>query len=164
MSVKAKQWLKDNGHIAEITRGRISHENHTRLQSAYESGQRFSDWGPDRVAVMVTESTDSATGEVTETVTAHRIDGYDAHGNIAEIAPYRYNLDTHAVYEDTSDGSKGKRRSLKEVCFTCSVSLVQCTCGNPHVVARNGQGYVPVSIVAESVKPHAGNVWDSPRK
>ena len=42
--MKAKQWLKDNGHIAEITRGRISHENHMRLQAAYDNGQRFSDW------------------------------------------------------------------------------------------------------------------------
>lgn len=157
--MKAKQWLKDNGHIAEITRGRISHENHTRLQAAYDNGQRFSDWGPDRIAVMVTETTDKATGAVTETVTAHRIDGYDAHGNIAEIAPYRYNHSTHKAVE-----ADGTVRSLREVCYSCCVSLVQCTCGNPHVVARNGQGYVPVSIVAGASKPHKGNIWDNPRK
>jgi hypothetical protein len=160
--VKAKEWLKANGHITEITRGRISTANHEKLQSAYDAGQRFSDWGPDRVAMMVTESTDK-TGATVETVTAHRIDGYDATGNIAEIAPYRYNHDTHAAYEDTESG-KGKRRSLREVCHHCRVSLVQCTCGDPHVVARNGQGYVAVSIVAEVSRPRQGNIWDVRKK
>ena len=157
--MKAKEWLKANGHIAEITRGRISHENHTRLQAAYEDGQRFSDWGPEKVAVMVTESTDKATGEVTETVTAHRIDGYESNGMPVEIAPYRYNHDTHKAVEDD-----GTVRTLREVCFNCGVSLVQCTCGNPHVVARNGQGYVSVTIVAGAAKLRQGNIWDVARK
>lgn len=162
MSVKAKQWLKDNGHIAEITRGRISHKNHILLNNAYSDGERFSDWTPEKVALAVTESTGD-NGEVTETVTAHRIDGYQSNGMPVEIAPYRYNLTTHKAYEDTVTG-KGAERSLKEVCFTCSVSLVQCTCGAPSVVARNGQGYVPVSIVAQSSQPVQGNVWDRKRK
>jgi len=156
--LKAKEWLKANGHIAEVTRGRMSHAHHALLQEAYADGVRFSDWGPDRVAVMVTETTD-ATGATVETVSAHRIDGYDASGNIAEIAPYRYNHDTHKALQ-----ADGVERSLREVCYSCSVSLVQCTCGNPHVVARNGQGYVPVTIVAGASKPHTGNVWDRPRK
>jgi hypothetical protein len=163
MSVKAKQWLKDNGHITEITRGRISHKNHVLLNNAYADGERFSDWTPEKVALAVTESTDKA-GKVTETVTAHRIDGYDANGNIQEIAPYRYNHTTHAAYEDTADGGKGKRRSLKEVCTTDGVSLVQCTCGAPSVVATDGRGHVAVTIYPETSKPVQGNVWDVKRK
>lgn len=158
MAIKAKEWLKANGHIQEVTRGRISHANHVLLQEAYEGGQRFSDWGPDRVAVMVTETTDKTTGDVTEVTSAHRIDGYGSNGNPVDIAPYLYNHTTHAVYEDTVNG-KGRKRSLKEVCFNDGVSLVQCTCGDPKVVARNGQGYVPVTIVLESSEPHKGFVW-----
>lgn len=158
MAIKAKQWLKDNGHVAEVTRGRISTANHLLLQQAYDNGQRFSDWGPERNAVMVTETTDKA-GTVTETTSVHRIDGYGANGNPVDIAPYLYNHTTHAVYEDTVDGSRGAKRSLREVCFNCSVSLVQCTCGAPQVVARNGHGYVPATIVAENSKPFVGFVW-----
>lgn len=159
MAIKAKEWLKANGHIQEVTRGRISHANHVLLKEAYDNGQRFSDWSDDRVSVQVTETTDKATGDVTEVVTAHRIDGYAANGNPVDIAPYLYNHTTHAVYEDTVDGSKGFKRSLREVCFNCSVSLVQCTCGAPQVVARNGHGYVPATIVAETSKPFVGFVW-----
>jgi hypothetical protein len=153
--MKAKEWLYANKHISKIGRGRISHANHVLLNNAYADGQRFSDWTPDKVALSVTETTDKATGETVETVTAHRIDGYDASGNIAEIAPYRYNHNTHKAVE-----ADGTVRSLREVCFNDGVSLVQCTCGTPRVVARNGQGYVPVTIVAGASKPRKGNIWD----
>lgn len=153
--MRAKEWLKAQGHIAEVTRGRIRTEHHLLLQEAHASGVEFSDWNPNRTAVMVTETT-SATGETVETVHVHRIDGYQSNGEIAELAPYRYNHDTHHAVEDES----GKTRSLREVCANCRVSLVQCTCGNPHVIARNGQGHVAVSIVAGASKLHKGNIWD----
>ena len=164
MAIKAKEWLKREGHIDEVTRGRISHANHALLQSAYEDGQRFSDWGPEKVAVMVNQVTDTETGETSERVTAHRVDGYESNGMPVEIAPYRYNHDTHVAYEDNADGTRGKRRSLREVCATDGVSLVQCTCGNPHVVARDGRGHVAVSIVAETSTPRVGNIWDLSRR
>lgn len=153
--MKAKEWLHKNGFIAEIGRGRISGENHARLA---ESGQTFSDWP--KGVVMVEEVTDAATGEVEDKVTYHRTDGYTSTGEIAEIAPYRYNHDTHAVYEDNADGTKGKRRSLREVCKNDGVSLVQCGCGAPEVVATDGRGHVAVTIYAETSKPVQGNVWD----
>lgn len=152
--MKAKEWLLDNGHIAAISRGRISHANHALLNEAWSEGVRFSDWTPKTVSVQVTETTDKA-GNVTETITAHRIDGYQSNGEIADIAPYRYNHATHKAVE-----ADGTVRSLREVCFNDGVSLVQCTCGQPRVVARNGQGYVSVSIVAGASKPRKGNVWD----
>lgn len=151
--MKAKQWLKDNGHIAKIGRGRISGENHQRLA---ESGQTFTDWP--KGVVMVEEN---AEGE--DKVTYHRTDGYTSTGEVAELAPYLYNHDTHAAYEDTETG-KGKRRSLREVCANDGVSLVQCTCGAPKVVATDGRGHVAVTIYAETSKPVAGNVWDKPKR
>lgn len=157
--MKAKEWLVSNGFLKEVTRGRISSENHARLA---ESGKAFSDWP--KGVVMVNEETNKTTGETEEKVTYHRTDGYGANGNPVDIAPYVYNLTTHAAYEDTTDGSKGKRRSLKEVCFNDGVSLVQCTCGAPKVVARNGHGYVDVTIVAETSVPVPGNVWDKPKR
>lgn len=158
--MKAKEWLVKEGHIAHAGKGRMSHAHHALLNEAYGNGVRFSNWSPNTVAVMVTETTDKATGEVTETVTAHRIDGYQANGMPVEIAPYLYNHDTHAAYEDTADGSKGKRRSLREVCSNDGVSLVQCTCGAPRIVATDGRGHVDVTIVAEHSRPLAGNIWD----
>jgi hypothetical protein len=162
--MKAKEWLVKEGKIAHAGKGRMSHAHHAQLQEAWDKGVRFSNWSPNTVAVMVTETTDKATGEVTETVTAHRIDGYQSNGEVAELAPYIYNHDTHAAYEDTADGTKGKCRSLREVCSNDGVSLVQCTCGSPRIVATDGLGHVAVTIVAETSKPLAGNVWDAKRK
>jgi hypothetical protein len=152
--MKAKEWLKANGHIAEIGRGRISHENHLRLQRAHDNGQRFSDW-PKGVLMATPVETVATAGQVDAVVTYHRTDGYDASGNIAEIAPYLYNHDTHKAVE-----ADGTVRSLREVCYYDGVSLVQCTCGHPKVVASNGRGYVAVTIVAGASKPRKGNVWD----
>jgi hypothetical protein len=163
--MKAKEWLVKEGHLPadKAGKGRMSHAHHALLQDAYDNGVRFSNWSPNTVAVMVTETTDND-GNVTETVTAHRIDGYQANGMPVELAPYLYNHNTHAVYEDTVDGSKGKRRSLREVCSNDGVSLVQCTCGAPRIVATDGRGHVDVTIVAETSKPFAGNIWDAPKR
>lgn len=155
--MKAKEYLFNKGLIPAIGKGRISHANHEALQEAYDSGQRFSDWP--KGVLMVNEAKDKDTGETVEKVTYNRTDGYGDNGNPVDIAPYLYNLTTHAVYEDTQDGSKGFKRSLKEVCANDGVSLVQCTCGAPRVVARNGVGHVDVTIYAETSAPAKGDVW-----
>lgn len=38
-------------------------------------------------------------------------------------------------------------RSMREACGNCRVSLVQCTCGAPAIVARDASGSVRVDIV-----------------
>jgi len=151
--MKAKEWLKQNGFIAEIGRGRISFENHKRLA---ESGLEFSDWNDRKVAVMVVED-----DKGTEIVTAHRVDeyhtngGYGPDGAPVKVAPYRYTeAEFRAVQAD------GTVRSLREVCEHCGVSLVQCYCGHPSIVATNGQGHVSVSIVAGGRPVRKGNIWD----
>ena len=40
----------------------------------------------------------------------------------------------------------GEEISMKNACFTCSVSLSWCECGNPRALARTG-GYQEVRIV-----------------
>ncbi len=157
--MKAKEYLHSKGLIEKIGKGRISHANHAVLQDAYDNGQRFSDWGPQKVSVQVHETV-NAEGETVEIVKGHRVDEYASNGEIQDIAPYRFNHDTHAAYEDKPDGSKGKRRSLREVCTNDGVSLVQCTCGAPEIVSLDGTGHVAVTIYAEASKPVQGNVWD----
>jgi hypothetical protein len=155
MAIKANKWLLDNGHITEITRGRMRLENIALLNQAVAEGVEFSDFPKGKVEVLL-----EATHDAPAVLTYKREDGYASNGEIAEIAPYLYNHDTHAAYEVVS----GQKRSLREVCANDGVSLVQCTCGAPKVVSTNGLGHVAVRIVAENSKPYAGNVWDKKRK
>ena len=121
-----KQWLLSEGHIKEAGRGRISAENLARIQKAHESGVRFSDWQPSNTEIhagnAVTKNSvpENLTGEYT----------------------LRYSEDEYKVIE-----ANGTVRSLKEACNNCSVSLVQCGCGAPRIVARDGSRSVLVSIV-----------------
>jgi len=143
--MKAKQWLLDNGHIEAISRGRISLVNHERLKTAAEGGMQFSDWPKGTIA---TETRTDAKGE-TKTVTTVKRDpkSYGAQ-EIQEIAPYRYNHHTHAAFELELIKNKRVERSLREVCYNCQVSLVQCGCGQPTIVnTRMGE---PVRVVIES--------------
>jgi hypothetical protein len=121
-----KQWLLSQGHIKEAGRGRISAENLSRIQEAYESGIRFSDWQPGNTEIRDGNVTtrNSAPVNVTGTITIH------------------YPEELYKVVE-----GNGTVRSLKEACNNCRVSLVQCSCGSPRIVARDGRGSVLVSIV-----------------
>lgn len=161
MAIKANQWLLDNGHITEIKRGRMRLEHIDLLNKAWNGGKgvEFSDFPKGKIEVLL-----EATPDAPAVLTYKREDGYASNGEIAELAPYLYNHTTHAVYEDNPNGTKGKRRSLREVCANDGVSLVQCTCGAPKVVSTDGTGHVAVTIYAETSKPVPGNVWDTKRK
>lgn len=162
---RVKDWLVQQGHLTEVTRGRMSLENVAIVTAAYADGVRFDNWPnfEPTVAGKAKAIRDAGkTKGVKPTRSAKALDiakgGTDT--DVVEIAPYRYNLTTHAVYEDKADGTKGKRRSLKEVCANDGVSLVQCSCGAPKIVSRDGQGHVAVTIVEERSKPSTKNVWD----
>lgn len=123
---KAKEWLKANGHIAEVTRGRISNDNHKRLLDAVAKGVKFSDYpkGGTVVTAPTGESTYVKPAKPSET------DG------IAILRPYRY-PDEHnwqavptagTIYGITSFG-------MREVC-KCGNSLVACYCDQPVIHAN----------------------------
>lgn len=158
--MKANEWLLANGHIKAITRGRMSRENIAILTAAWDNGNgvKFSDFPKGKVTVQL-EATEDAPAQVEYKRDANAGTGYSADGTPVEIAPYRYTEDEfHAVQAD------GTNRSLREVCQHCGVSLVQCYCGSPSIVAMDGKGHVSVSILPGGSKPRTGNIWDSPRK
>lgn len=75
--------------------------------------------------------------EVTEDEQVEREGEFDPY---RDAAPHTHSIDT--VFVD----SNGKDRSAREVCRNCRVSLVACRCGDPHIVATNGNGHVSVSV------------------
>lgn len=138
---KAKAWLHSQGHIATAGRGRPpkvskrdGREITTILHEASKSGVRFSDWPKGQVTV--TES------ETAETVVKVKRDVVQSSNSVAELAPYRFEEEDFEVSETTS----GKKRSLREACNGCGLSLVVCWCHSPRIVARDGGGSVGVTI------------------
>lgn len=150
--MKAKEWLLKQGLIAEIARGRISLANHEALRKAAESGVEFSDWPKGKVETVIRKTaSDTGAVAITEQVTrVIRNKDTTAGKVIEEIAPYRFTEDTHEVWEETASGKRVKR-SLKEVCQYCRVSLVQDICDlagrNPSIVSATQMGHVDVTIV-----------------
>jgi hypothetical protein len=117
----AKEWLKANGHIAEVTRGRISNENHKRLLAAVAEGVKFSDYPKGGTVVT------SPTGESTY-VKPEKPSETDG---LAVLRPYRYpdEKNWHAVPKgETIYGISSF--GMREVC-RCGNSLVACYCDIP---------------------------------
>ena len=129
---KAKEWLKANGYIAEVTRGRISNDNHKRLLAAVGQGVKFSDY-PKGGSVVTAE-----TGETTyvKPVAVAESEG------IATLRPYRYPDEKNwqavpkgaTIFGITSFG-------MREVC-KCNNSLVACYCDQPVI-----HGTVKVEVI-----------------
>jgi hypothetical protein len=123
-----KQWLLAEGHIEphQAGRGRISADNQKLVEAAYEKGLRFSDWAPSNTEIHAGNAV--AKNSVPRNVT----------GEFTILYPENQ----FKVLE-----GNGTERSLKEACNNCRVSLVQCACGSPRIVARDGSRSVLVSIV-----------------
>lgn len=123
-----KQWLLAEGHIepSQAGRGRISAENMAKIQTAYESGVRFSDWTP-------------ATPEIRDGKTVVR---NSAPENVSGEITILYPEDSFQALE-----ANDTVRSMRSACNNCRVSLVQCSCGAPRIVALDGRDSVLVSIV-----------------
>lgn len=121
-----KQWLLSEGHIKEAGRGRISAENLARISKAYESGIRFSDWTPGNTEIRNGET-------VTKNSVVPRV--------LAEYTILYPENQFKAIEANNTE------RSMRSACNNCRVSLIQCSCGSPRIVARDGSGSVLVSIV-----------------
>lgn len=130
-----KEYLLKHGHIQNIGRGRISQANHEILAKAVASGIKIDNYSP-------VEST-KPTGEKSIKNTAAPTN------NEKVIADYtlRFALDTpaHAFWN-----GKKIEVSMRSACNNCRVSLVQCICGNTHVVAPNGSGPMRVYIEGDA--------------
>lgn len=132
--MKAKDYLISKG-LAKPGRGRISLAGHDALKVAIASGMSFSDY-PKGNSVPA----QAPKGNAIAPVRKERED-------IPVIVPETFPMDSFRAFE-REDG-KLIERSMREVCQTCGVSLVQCECGHPEIVSRNplrGPSHVPVII------------------
>lgn len=118
--MKAKEWLKANGHIAEITRGRISGENHSRIAQAIANGLVLSDYNKGNES-KATKTTRAAKPKV-KSVSSNDV--------VADIR-YTYPEDEFTAYR--FDGTKKIPVGMRTVCNTCRNSLVGCFCGEPKI-------------------------------
>ncbi len=115
----AKEWLKANGHIAEVTRGRISNENHKRLLAAVAQGVKFSDYPKGGTVVKTGDGQEKYVKPEAPT-------GVE----IPELY-YRYSLEGYHAKD-----SSGKVYSMREACQNCGLSLVGHKCDDPIVLGR----------------------------
>ncbi len=131
--LNAKQWLKDNGFISEITRGRISTENHARLAEAVANGVVIDGYKPREV---VNKSGEARIKNVSPTaVSGEKV--------IEEITIPFPDSEWIAV-----ESISGVKRSVKEACQQHGLSLSGHHCLTlPVITSRDGnpQG-VTVSI------------------
>lgn len=135
--MRAKAWLVENGHLEKDGRGRLPLRVLSILEDARKSGTTFSDWPKGTVEVSTDASTNTKTVVVKRDASSHE-------KMVHELAPENFPENEFVVFERLN----GRRsyRSLREACNNCRVSLVQCHCGTPTIVARNGKGSVSVYI------------------
>lgn len=122
---KKKDWLKENGFITNVGRGRISGENHARLSEAANSGVKFSDYNP----VETVKSVETGKVKVVRSsVTPPAISGK---GPILSDIAYRYaENDFKAVADD------GTEYNMRAACQNCGLSLCGHRCNNPVVLDK----------------------------
>lgn len=128
--MKANEWLVQNGYKEKITRGRQSAINISRLDHAVSKGIVFDDYP--KVKAVFTAAPKPVTSKP-------RIDA-----DIVADIPYRFPEGQFRAIE-FRDG-KRVERSLRSACNLCRVSLVNCWCSEPVIVAHDGRGSVRVYI------------------
>lgn len=122
--MKAKQWLKDNGHIKEVGRGRISLENHARLKAAHDSGVEFSDWPKGKVTTTVATPDKPAVARVEKVV---------SESGVKVVSDLVFRYDEREWFAQAADGTKF---GMREVCQPCGYSLVGHQCDKPIVLGK----------------------------
>lgn len=132
-----KDLLLHYGKIEKIGRGRISAGNHAFIAERIAAG--------DKVGGYEAKVSTKPTGEKVHSNATAPVAGEKV---ISDIT-YRFPIDTpaHLFY-----GGKKFRVSMREACRNCRVSLVQCHCGRPEVVAPDGRTSVRVYIEGDAVE------------
>lgn len=121
--MKPKEWLLKNGHIKEITRGRISRENHALIEAAVKNGAKIEGYSVSTAAPV--EGNDETPES---TVTKAKVSSEKV---IYDVGPERYVEDETVGYIH-QDG-KQVEISLRTVCNTCGASLTYHMCDSPRV-------------------------------
>lgn len=120
--MKPKEWLLKNGHIKEITRGRISRENHALIEDAVRNGVSIEGYSVS--TARPADSEDTPEPIITKAkVSSEKV--------VADIGPERYREDETVGYIH-QDGQQVEV-SLRTVCNTCRASLTYHVCESPRV-------------------------------
>lgn len=127
-----RDYLVDLG-LAKPGRGKFSNDAKAALAKADAQGYEFLD-GPSPKG--------NGSGPIKSTVKKEKSAPTGDTSGIAELAPYRFEESDYRAVETVS----GIERSLRSACNGCRVSLVVCWCAEPVIVARDGNGSVPVRI------------------
>lgn len=129
--MKAKEYLLKQGKITDITRGRISKDNHEFLKHAVSKGASIEGYSVSTARVGNVEPVVSKVALSNEKV-------------VSELMPYRYTEEAYQAYQFI-DGKK-VTRSLREACRGCGYSLVVCYCVEPRIVALDGSSSVRIYV------------------
>lgn len=123
--MKPKEWLLANGHIKEIGRGRLAKDHILLVTEAAKTTfiEGYSSGAPPKATVQVEKPEES-----------------EQYGDVV----YTYPEEMYRAIE-YRDG-KRVERGMRCICNNCRRSLVQCTCGNPIIVAHDARGSVSVTI------------------
>lgn len=122
-----KEALKAAGRIKEIGRGRISRENHAWLDAEQAAGRI-------RISNAVIPK---ATAPVADKAAPKQTKYGSNTEKVVNDFTILYHWDAYHA-----KGGDGKTYSMREVCNTCRVSLVQNVCEHPTIL-----GNIPVKII-----------------
>lgn len=143
--MKSKVWLVEQGHIATAGRGRPrktslkdGREISVILDEAVKSGVKFSDWPKSQANTSTGVAGTARSAGTTKTKSKPPKAGLPEYR-----FDYLYSEEDHVAVENAG---KKRKRSMREACQNCRVSLVQCHCGDPTIVAEDGTRSVKVTI------------------
>jgi len=121
--MKPKDWLLKNGHIKEITRGRMSRENIALIEEAVKSGVVIDGYAINK-PVIKSDKPKSDTGPSVEKVSINA-------NRIADV-PDETRPESQWEAHTYVDGVK-RKVGMRTVCNICNNSLTYCYCRTPLV-------------------------------
>lgn len=120
--MKPKEWLLKNGHIKEITRGRMSREHISLIENAVKNGETIEGYSRSTAPIKPVVSVGKAVSKTEKS---------NGTGIVAiPDSPLR-NETMWEAYANV-DG-KIKVIGMRTVCNTCKNSLTYCPCKSPLV-------------------------------
>lgn len=135
-----KEYLVSIGELppgSENMRGRVSVAHEAICAAAAAKGVNIKGYSV---------STSTATADKPAETTVKKVDPTTVK-TVAELPDYRYPENEYQVFEtNTRSGGKKVMRSLRSICRHSSVSLVVCPCDSHQIVARDGSGWIPVTV------------------
>ena len=119
--VKPKEWLLKNGHIKEITRGRMSRENIQRIEDAVRKGEQIEGFMVSTVQPKTAEKDAPKKVDKVSVSTDRVLDIPDESRDERAMSAYALvNGKNHPI-------------GMRTVCNACHSSLTYCHCESPRV-------------------------------